>query len=175
MKSHKVNAKPLKLRLRDNQFSHLPFELSWTSYIYTYRMVCKRRLRFYNKKIFSESCLIYYKPIVSLIFGHYLISILVTWQDAARSSVTQHAMSPEFSGKWGTEVVTECLKFWTLGFYVPFTYPATCGIHRLKQFVGESVRNFIIFMKCFRHVESGGGSSSYVWLRLGECGSAIKN
>ena len=48
------------------------------------------------------------------------ISTLVTRQSAMLSSPTQHAMPPEFSGKWGTKVSQREHSVLTLGSQVPY-------------------------------------------------------
>ena len=63
-------------------------------------------------------------------------------QSAALSSVsvplssTQHAMSQEFFGKWGTEVKERSVI--TLGFHVPSAYPIICGREDQKIFKNRS-------------------------------------
>ena len=57
---------------------------------------------------------------------------VVVHQRMTISVTIQHAMSPEFCEKWGTEEYSCERDILTLGFRVPSTYPALCGIHLRK-------------------------------------------
>ena len=72
--------------------------------------------------------------------GLYSSSLLVTsgefyYSDsgfAELNSVAQHAMPPEFDGKWKTEVSNWGRNVLTLGSQVSCAYPAMCRILRYK-------------------------------------------